>query len=269
MPTRIVQLTDLHLFADPHERLHGIPTRASFRDVLELVFSDNLGFDGMVITGDLSHDERRETYEAIRELLGSRLDVCRIIPGNHDDRRLIREVFPELVSAGDGPLTFSTAIGCWQLIGLDSHDPGEVSGRIDSEQLRWLGEELASHSEEPTILFIHHPPVSVEVAWLDNIGLQEPEGLRELVTNSPQVKIVSAGHVHHEFAGRLGHAVVYTTPSTGVQIVPAGVQFVPAGDGPVYDPVPPGYRLFVLDDGEFQTEIVRLPQVKYPPVGES
>ena len=266
MPAEILQLTDLHLMADPDAALKGVRTRESLIEVLRFIRdrekAGEWDFDYIILTGDLAHDERLATYETLRELLGDLVSRCRLIPGNHDDRVLIRRVFPELVSTSEEFINFSVATAGWRLIGLDSHVEGEVYGRIDPIQLQWLAAELSTHAVEPTILFIHHPPFSVEAAWLDEIGLQEPEHLRELVANSPQVKIISAGHVHHEFAGRLGHAVVYTTPSTGVQ-------FVPAGDEPVYDPVPPGYRLFVLDGGEFQTEIVRLPQVKYPPVGES
>lgn len=259
METRILQLTDLHLFADADERLKGVPTRQTFADVLQHVDEHEGRFDHVILTGDLTHDERLKTYEAVRALLGEQIDRCRIIPGNHDDRGLIRQVFPDVVGGGEGRLTFSFPAGGWRLIGLDSHVPGSVPGRIDAAQLAWLRDELKAHETEPTALFVHHPPIPVGVAWLDRIGLEEPEELCRLIENSPQVAVVAAGHVHHEFAGRLGNAAVYTAPSTGLQ-------FLPAGDESAYDIQPPGYRVFRFDGETCETRVGRLPEVRFPPI---
>jgi Icc protein len=248
----------LHLFADAAARWKGVPTRDSLRDVLAWIDSRDEGFDWLVLTGDLAHDEERATYQALRELLGERLGRCRLVPGNHDHRGYLREVFPELVPGGDGPLTFTLSVAGWRLIGLDSHVPGQVSGRIDREQCRWLERELSAHADQPALVFVHHPPVPVGSAWLDEIGLEDPQPLVEVLTAAPQVKAVCAGHVHHESQHRLGQAVVYTTPSTAVQ-------FAPQTEEPRFDAVPPGYRVVTLDGAAYRTEVVRLPELKYPP----
>ena len=258
MSIQLLQLTDLHLFADPDKRLKGVPTRAAFLDVWQSVRADARAFDLLVITGDLAHDEQLETYEFLRGLLGEWVARCRLIPGNHDSRPLLRQVFPEAVPGGDGPLTFSVSAGNWRLIGLDSHVPGEVAGRIETEQLDWLRNELSVHSDEPTILFVHHPPMSVDSVWLDRIGLQKPAALVELIQSSSQVRVVSAGHVHHEFTGSIGDTVLLTTPSTAIQ-------FCPGDEELVFDWAPPGFRVFRLDGETYETEVVRLPELKYPP----
>jgi Icc protein len=261
MPMKILQLTDLHLFADPTMRLKSVPTRETLSEVLAYIDAHERDIDHIVITGDLTHDEQVETYEGLRAMLGQKCACCQIIPGNHDDRALIRQVFPDLVCEGPGPLTFSLPGGGWQLIGLDSHVPGLLSGCIDASQLEWLRRELEKHRQQPTALFMHHPPVSVGVTWLDSIGLDEPEGFCRLVETSPQVKLIVAGHVHHVFEGRLAQAAVYTTPSTGVQ-------FLPAFDEPVYEALPPGYRIIEFNGDAFQTKVIRLPEVKFPPADE-
>jgi Icc protein len=205
----------------------------------------------VLITGDLTHDERAESYESLREILGDWLPHCRLIPGNHDDRILIRQIFPELVPVNGELINFSVESAGWRLIGLDSHVDGEVSGRIGESQLRWLADELTAHATQPTILFVHHPPVSVDSAWLDRIGLHDADALLDIVRSFPQVRSISAGHVHQEFAVTIDGLEIVTTPSTGVQ-------FRPSEDEMVCDTIPPGFRTFRLTDNAYETQVIRL-----------
>lgn len=255
MPSDVLQLTDLHLLADPDATLKGICTRDSLVAVLQFVRercrAGEWDFDQILLTGDLAHDEKLESYEALRELLGDWVSRCRLIPGNHDDRRLIRRVFPELISSGDGFVSFSVETAGWRLIGLDSHVDGEVHGRIDKTQLQWLAAELATHMAQPTILFIHHPPVSVHSDWLDCIGLRDAEELIDVIRSFSQVRAVSAGHVHQEFSEAVDGVQMLTTPSTGVQ-------FRPRQDVFACDPIPPGFRVFHLANTSFETSVIRL-----------
>ena len=258
MTVHMLQITDLHLFADPESRLQGIPTRETFKDVLAHIRSSQRTFDAVVITGDLTHDEQRESYRAVRGLLGDLLPACSIIPGNHDDRALMREVFPETISAAEGPLTFSRRLSDWQLIGLDSHWPGEVAGMIEPEQLQWLDAELADCADRSAAVFLHHPPVPVNCVWLDRIALEDPQQLLDVLARHAHVRLVCAGHVHHQFEGRIGSVPFLTTPSTGVQ-------FIPEGEEPAYDSQPPGYRIFRFEQETVHTEVIRLPETRFPP----
>ncbi|MGI9321172.1 MAG: metallophosphoesterase, partial [Thiogranum sp.] len=82
MSIRILQLSDLHLYQDRDGHLHGVPTWATFRAVLEQVRSQQDDFDYLVLTGDLAQDEALETYLMLREALAGWVERCRIIPGN-------------------------------------------------------------------------------------------------------------------------------------------------------------------------------------------
>jgi Icc protein len=259
---RVVQISDPHLFADPASRHKGIPTRETLREVIQMVRDRYARFERVVFTGDLAHDEQRETYEALRDMIGDWLPRCRLIPGNHDHRAFLRQAFPEIVPGRRGPISFAENVGDWRLIGLDTHVPGEVRGRIADEQLDWLESVLAGN-RRPTVIFMHHPPISVESDWLDRLGLDDAESFEQLIVASPDVKLICTGHVHHDFHGRLGHAHVYTAPSTGAQFDPL------AGDDEShYAFEPPGFRVITLERDRFQTEIVRLPELKYPPQDE-
>lgn len=258
---RILQLTDLHLLEDRHGRLKGIPTHDSLDDVLRFIESEPIDFDHLIVTGDVSHDGGSESYGRARELLGPFLTDGHLIPGNHDLRAGMRATWPDAFETAEGPIIFSRESAGWRLIGLDTLIEGEVAGRIDPDQLDWLSRELTDHADQLTVLFMHHPPVSVNCEWLDEIGLEQPALFAGLIADNPQLRLICTGHVHFEFEGLLGECVVATSPSTSVQ-------FEPSGGEPKYVAVPPGFRLIELDGNEFRTRIVRLPQVKYRPIVE-
>ena len=249
MSIRIVQVTDTHLFRDADGLLAGVSTWKTFRAVLGQIERHHGDFDYLILTGDLAQDEELETYLMLREVLGDWIERCRIIPGNHDNRANLRKVFPDLFAQDQGPLTFALSSGDWKIVGLDSHLPGETKGRVDAEQFQWLKDQLTMDPSARTLLFIHHPPVAINVDWLDKIGLDEAADLVDLIKASPQIEVICAGHVHQEFAGQIGAAAMYTTPSTCVQFG--------ARTEKSFDTRAAGYRTFRLGDG-CNTEVHRL-----------
>ena len=187
--SRIVQLTDLHLFADPDERLFGIPTRETLRDVFAHVAEHAGRVDHLVITGDHTHDELPQTYEALREILAPWLGRLWQVPGNHDDRATLRSVFGDRIQGKDAePIRFTFRADGWLCLGLDTQAPGEVKGLIDEAQVTWVREQLEAHDPSWAVLFMHHPPVLLGSAWMDPIGLEGKELLQELLREDARTR---------------------------------------------------------------------------------
>jgi len=251
MTVRLVQLTDLHLFKHRDGLLAGVPTWETFTAIQQQIRDRHGDFDYLILTGDLAQDEARETYVMLREALGDWLERCRIVPGNHDDPAHLRAVFPELFGHGGESLNFELSCGEWLINGLDSQVIGQVNGRVGARQLRWLRERLTDQPATPRLFFIHHPPVPIAVRWLDRLGLDEAGSLVSLIADSPQVKLLCAGHVHQEWCGRIGDTEVCTTPSTCVQF---GARAEKS-----FDRKAAGYRTITLEaDGRYTTEVHRL-----------
>ena len=257
--TRIVQLTDLHLYEDPDARFYEIPTRELFQDVVAHVEQNAGRVDHLVVTGDHTNDDLAVTYEAVRDILRPWHDRAWFVPGNHEDRATLRATFPDRIpGAGAERINFAFTAGDALCLGVDTHVPGKVPGHVGADQIEWIEGQLEAHDAATVVLFMHHPPILLGLAWMDRIGLAGREQLQDLVLREPRIRLVCCGHVHHESSHRVGAATVVTTPSTGLQFSPTSeeAEFVPGA---------PGYRIIELDGDSCATRVVRLPEARYAP----
>ncbi len=248
MTYRIVQMTDCHLFAQGAHTLRGVATWPRFEAIVESIRTQLADADLLVLTGDTAHDESAATYEAVSRHLAAWRDRVRVIPGNHDDRGLLRASFSAGIACLHGRVAFHVRLCDWQVIGLDSQRPGALAGSLGLVQLDWLRSQLQQH-EVPTLVFVHHPPVSVGSAWLDKIGLDDAAKLAEVLREMPHVRLVGCGHVHQELAASLGEAVVFATPAVGPQ-------FRPRVEELEIEPAPPACRVFELHTGGMWSTLV-------------
>jgi 3',5'-cyclic AMP phosphodiesterase CpdA len=221
----------------------------NLRRALGHVESEIGSIDLLVLTGDLANQRRAETYARLREAVDGWTNRLRVLPGNHDDREMVRAAFGDRLMPGQATLNFVARLGDFRLIGLDTLRPWRVHGRLGEEQLAWLAGELRQ-SETPAILFMHHPPIRVGTWWLDKDLLRDHEKLRDIVQGSP-VRAFFCGHVHQESIGRFGDAAVWTTPSTAYQFPPHALL-----PGP--ERTPPAFRVIDLDGERIDTHVVRL-----------
>jgi 3',5'-cyclic-AMP phosphodiesterase len=250
MTAKVIQITDLHLFEDKQEQLRGLTTWATFAAVIDDIRQQHSDFDLLVISGDIAQDEALPTYVALREALGDWLARCHLIPGNHDNRTHLRTVFPERFQHREETLNFAVSVGGWSVFGLDSQVSGEVFGRIDDDQLEWL-EAKVENANGPAVVFVHHHPQPIDVAWIDKIGIRDAESLTALLGRSTKIRAVCAGHVHQEANGSIGNAEFYTTPSTCIQFGDQPEQSVHSEHL--------GYRILTLDGDEYFTEVRHIP----------
>ena len=116
MPT-ILQISDCHLFADPAAEIRGVRTRETFLRVWDHACRSFPQADRLVLSGDLTHDERIETYRELHSIVADWLPRLLVIPGNHDDRSLLREVFRSPRVPGLERIVFVEHLPGWQLIG--------------------------------------------------------------------------------------------------------------------------------------------------------
>ena len=256
--TTILQITDPHLLSRPDATLKGVPTSASLAMVLARARQEVADPARIVLTGDLSHEETVAGYQLLKDQLGDLADRTLLIPGNHDLRAGMREVFQQVPGAPDEHVWFRCELGPWLLLGLDSHVPGEVYGQLGQPSLDQLSGWLAEDESRPVLIFLHHHPVDVGSAWVDTIGLRNARSLETLLARHPRVRGVFFGHIHQVFEGQLAGVPCYSAPS-------AAIQFSPGRQTMQFDLKPPGFRLIELHDGQFSTRVVRLDELPFTP----
>lgn len=227
--------------------LLGVNTTESFQAVITKLKGIASTLDCILLTGDLSQDGSRESYERIAAFLEPLSIPVYFIPGNHDDAEMLATIYPLSPIRTDKHLLFKR----WQIILLDSHVPGLVAGKLAESAITQLQQLLDQHTQH-ALLVMHHHPLAVGCGWLDPLGLQNAEYFWQVVNKYKQVAIVLNGHVHQVFHQRLNHLDCYMSPSTCIQFKPKQVEFA-------LDNQPPGFRLLTLhDDGTHTTEVVRL-----------
>ena len=250
-PIELLQITDTHLFASADTKHRGINTQASLDAVLANAKADvRWPPDATVVTGDIVHDESRAGYERFRKTLESLGPPAFCVPGNHDDPAVLDQclVAPRVQVCGD------TRLGVWRLILLSSFGDGEVAGALGAAELARMEMVLEKHPGEHTLICMHHPPVAMGSAWLDNPGLRDAEPFMDLVRRHPQVRAVLWGHVHQEFDRHADGVRFMSTPSTCAQFRPENDEFAE-------DNRPPGMRWLELNpDGGLTTEVLRVPE---------
>jgi 3',5'-cyclic AMP phosphodiesterase CpdA len=203
--------------------------------------------DALVLTGDLVDKGQPDEYARLRAVL----DPCPIpwfvLPGNHDEREAFRAAFADRHEIPErGHLSWVVDDLPLRLVGLDTTLTGRDDGAFDEERRAWLGATLAEEPARPTILFLHHPPFSSGIWWMDYGGLHGAAELRALLSDNPQVLRVQCGHVHREVQVAWEHAVVATAPSVAYR---SGLGLMPDGP-PVLTDEPSTVPLLLWDGTE-------------------
>ncbi|MGB1243353.1 MAG: metallophosphoesterase [Chitinophagales bacterium] len=217
-PITIAQITDIHI-AEEGRLPNGVDVRANFLKVLKGVKEANV--DYMVISGDLCCDIGIiEVYEWVKSHLDAVEIPYFVLSGNHDDPSMIAEIFEMQGSLQKGDLYYSHKIeSLGQFIFLDS-----TVGRVSSQQLSFLT-NCCKDTNEPQLLFIHHPPTLASVAHMDkNYSLQNIEEVQTAIkacASRPQA--IFCGHYHCERSislPDLGTTVFISPSSAYFQINP-------------------------------------------------
>jgi 3',5'-cyclic-AMP phosphodiesterase len=213
-PFLLVQLSDPHIGATWGDGDPMAGLRAAVESVRRLPDDP----DAVLMSGDLADNAADEEYEFVRESLARLGAPVYVLPGNHDDRDALRRHFDVPGPLGT-PVQYAVDLGPLRLVVLDSTRPGEDRGELDVARLAWLDAELAVAPEQPTLLALHHPPVSTGIAAWDELCLPAADrrALAEVLQRHPQVRRVVSGHVHRTMAGELAGRAVLAVPSTYVQ----------------------------------------------------
>ena len=247
-PLLIAQLTDLHVVAPGTDEELFVDNNQRLANAVLRVDQESPQMSAVLVTGDLTNWGHPAEYEALASLLQPLSVPILVIPGNHDDRDLLRATFPALPWVDAGHASWSMVIegagaSSVRIVGLDSTIPGEPGAEFDAEREEWLRATLDDQADTRTILAVHHPPFNTGIGWMDGSGFIGLDRLAAVLTEYPVDRIV-CGHIHRPITSSIAgipaqvglstvqHIDLDLTPDAGVSLIhePVGYQILLVSD---------------------------------------
>ncbi|MEY2582632.1 MAG: 3,5-cyclic-AMP phosphodiesterase [Ilumatobacteraceae bacterium] len=231
---RVVQISDTHLLNEPTMTDHGDPD-VSLRATIDAV--RDVHPDLVLLTGDIADDGSLEALRRVRDLVAELPAPIMALAGNHDDLDNVHVVF----GSKD-----TVEVGAWRIVAVESSIPGEIHGSVDVDALVGRLDRL---DDRPTLIAIHHPPLSPSThPWFQLIGA---ETLLAVLSARAHVRAIASGHLHEAFDRFSGDLAVCSAPSSLYAIEHNGEDFRWNDDGVV------GCQVLTLgDQGAFSCERV-------------
>ena len=216
----IAQISDLHI-VEPGRKTFGVaPMEENLVQVINHISQLNLKPDVVLITGDITNKGSLIEAENAARLLEGLDFPYFIIPGNHDDRDTIRAQFagtacPSGMSEFINYVVEGSEI---RLIGMDSTIANASGGELCDARLAWLDERLSEQPHQPTIIFMHHPPIKCGVLESDADGFIGADRFAEIVEKYSCIERILCGHIHLPTHSRFHGTIVSTAPSIGIRL---------------------------------------------------
>ena len=191
----IAQITDIHAASD-NDHLNRFERVLSWLRPLQP--------DILVLTGDLTDGDWPEGYAQIAAMLNAQSYPALVLPGNTDNRDLMRHVWGKVhwvQDAAEDAMHFIHYAHDMNLIGLDTSVSEESYGDVTGH-LEWLEKKLAEAGEAPAMLFLHHHAFTSGIPTLDETMCRGLSRLETVIRRSPtRLLAIASGHVHRPVVG--------------------------------------------------------------------
>lgn len=216
----IAQISDLHIRREGELACGVVDTAACLARCIAHVNRLDPRPDLVLLTGDLVDSGGAEEYANLRRLLAPLAMPCYLIPGNHDDRRALREIFPDHAYLHEHSDFIQYVISGYPLriVMLDTLDPGNDAGLMDEPRLAWLEARLAEARTQPTIVVMHHPPFETGIVYMDKINCRGADKMAAIISRHPQIERVLCGHVHRTIQTLWAGTAACIAPSCAHQL---------------------------------------------------
>lgn len=216
----IVQISDTHIQS-------AAPAAAArLDDLVRTVQSINalpVKPDIVLHTGDVAHDATTADYAAARSVLSGLAAPLYATIGNRDRRDTFFTAF-----AGDGYLRaefgfaqYAFDAGPLRLVAVDTQDDASALGGFCSARADDLRGLLAAGNGRPTLVFAHHPPVTLPEMKEPSLQYRDHGAAGMLVdclAEAQSVIGVVTGHVHRARAVPLCGVTLTTVPSIAADL---------------------------------------------------
>jgi 3',5'-cyclic AMP phosphodiesterase CpdA len=196
----------LVVISDPHlvpagERLYELDPSQRLGACIADINEHHNDAELCVINGDLTYRGDIASYEEVKKCLDTLKIPYRLLMGNHDERSAFLKVFPDTPRDAQGFVQSTFESETARLVFLDTLASGYHYGELCEQRLAWLKEALADNPKKPTIVFMHHPPLTVGLKVMDMAFLKDAEKLAQVLSAYQNVHYLFCGHLHRPICG--------------------------------------------------------------------
>lgn len=196
---KFIHLSDTHIKKDPYE-LYGLNPYNRLESAIHSINKYHKDADFIVITGDLTDRGDLKAYENFKNICDkSDVRIIKII-GNHDNRENFLTVFPENFH-NENFIQGVQEIENNALIFLDTKVENTDGGDMCDIRFEWFKNQLEKYKNKNTFVFMHHPPMSIGIKYMDKISFSSSNRLKELFLKYPNIKYLFFGHLHRAVTG--------------------------------------------------------------------
>lgn len=216
----IAQISDLHLRTDGRLLKGKVDTIEALESAIQHLNARSPRPDLVLATGDLVNKAHKQDYQVMRREFDRIEMPVYVIPGNHDDRDMMRENFASLGYLPEkGPfLHYTIEDKPLRLIGLDTKRTDHDGGEMCEERLLWLDDKLSVAPDRPTLIFMHHPPFKSGIEFMDKQGFVHADRLETIVRSHSQIVGIVCGHMHRTMSLSWGGTLACVSPSLAFQM---------------------------------------------------
>jgi len=253
---KILQLSDTHLRGDGLLSFQVADTVKAMNDAMNYFSKMEQQPDLYIVTGDLADNGNVAAYQKLREKLVQLPAPVYIVPGNHDDRLLFREIFPEMCPVKEDIhpyICYTIDDMPIRIIVVDTSIPHTHWGALSEPVADWLDRRVQEYPDKPTLVFTHHPPFITGMSMMDE-GFENAERYARILQKHNNLKLC-CGHMHCNISTVWHGIPVITSPPISMVME---LDLKPGG-GDRFFLTDPGYLLHHYCDGRVNTHTCIIP----------
>ena len=204
---KIIHFSDIHIH---NQLVLGQDSIGRFQKALNHLSKNHLDSDLFVISGDLTHHGKIQSYKKLKEMIDSvklpKHLFPKLIIGNHDNREIFKSYFTEVPLDENGFVQYEQDFNEKRFIFMDTNLEKTHQGHYCEKRMVWLEKKLnlASIEKKNVYLFMHHNPVALVEEESDYLGIQEKKELKKLLSKYCNlIKHIFFGHQHLTVSGNL------------------------------------------------------------------
>ena len=177
--------------------------------------------DMIMHTGDVTHGGKPEYYQTVKTIMKDISVPVHFALGNRD---IAKNLVAGLGGLGNTKIAAKTVEGFLiyaidgfpvRLIAMDTHNRESNMGATCSVRLGILDELLKEKPDQPTALFMHHPPFEVSTSkypfqFDDQVLADE---FLDLISQHKQIAHLFCGHMHRQYTINLKTCTASCVPS--------------------------------------------------------